>query len=100
MSAINRVRFKPRIERGLRCSYRIYDHSAMRRIVWIVDEDLPGKMSITNDAEMVVTEVIAKYPNHRIVYRDSEGRWDELKHLNGEFTTFGFIRQDDPDLMP
>lgn len=60
------------------------DHGA--RIVWIIDED--GPKSITNDAERVVADVNSNYRKYRIVYRDTEGRWDELLHNDGTFTDF------------
>lgn len=59
-------------------------------VVFIIDEDIG--MSVTNDAENVVAELLAKYPNHRIVYRDTSGDWDELQHDNTQFTGFGVYR--------
>ena len=58
--------------------------------VFIVDEDVG--MSVTNDAENVVLEVLTRYPNHRIIYRDTTGRWDELVHDNEKFTGFAPYR--------
>ncbi len=47
--------------------------------------DLGGNFpSVTNDAENVFDEVSKIYPNHRIVYRDSMGSWDEIKMHNGQ----------------
>ncbi len=38
-------------------------------------------MSVTNDAEAVVAAVLRNYPwAARIVYRDTEGEWAELRH--------------------
>ena len=51
--------------------------------------DLNIGMSVTNDAEGVVEDVINRFGSKRIVYRDSDGRWDELKHNGREFTDFG-----------
>jgi hypothetical protein len=64
-------------------------------IVFIVDLN-DGNMSVTNDAEAVVDEVVRNYRRHtpqsisgpRIIYRDSDGQWDELVHVNGVFKTF------------
>ena len=54
--------------------------------LFIVDNDVG--MTITNDAENVVKDVLSKYPEHRIIYQDTDGNWDELLHQNGEFAGF------------
>lgn len=56
--------------------------------VFIVDEDRPGQRSVTNAAEDVVLEVFRCWGNRRIIYRDTDGRWDELMHVDGTFTGF------------
>ena len=56
-------------------------------MVFITDDD-QDDMSITNDAENVVIDVLAKYPYHRIIYRDSQGEWAELLHWSGAFAGF------------
>lgn len=55
-------------------------------IVWLVDRD--SGMSVTNDAEAVVAEVHALCPGRRIIYRDTDGNWDELVHKDGVFVGF------------
>jgi hypothetical protein len=48
-----------------------------------------GHMSVTNDAEAVVADMHRQRPlrpNDRIVYCDTDGRWDELRHSHGRFT--------------
>jgi hypothetical protein len=45
--------------------------------VFLIDLNL-GNKSITNDAENVYKEIINIFPNHRIIYRDTMGRWDEI----------------------
>jgi len=45
--------------------------------VFIADKNLGGK-SVTNDAEYVLEEVHRQYPGRRLIYRDSEGQWDEI----------------------
>lgn len=51
-------------------------------IVFLVD--LGGNFkSVTNDAENVYAEVISLYPNHRVVYKDTLGSWDEIIVQNG-----------------
>jgi hypothetical protein len=56
-------------------------------ITFIIDLNR-GRKSVTNDAEWVVEKVLEKYPHNRIIYRDSQGDWDELLHNNQEFTGF------------
>lgn len=50
--------------------------------------DLNTGKSITNDAENVVRKINKSYPGRRIIYRDTDGKWDELVHKEGEFITF------------
>jgi len=59
--------------------------------VFIIDND-DGHMSVTNDAEAVVQHLNSIYPNKRIVYKDTEGEWTELLHINGRFTAYKFYR--------
>lgn len=54
--------------------------------VFLVDLNV-GK-SVTNDAENVVAEILTEYGNKRIIYRDSDGHWDELVHNGSKFTNF------------
>lgn len=56
-------------------------------VVWIRDRNL-GNVSVTNDAEAVCRRVWHDYPNRRIIYQDSTGTWDELKHQGGQFTGY------------
>lgn len=59
----------------------------------LVVTDLGGDRSVTNDAEAVVKHLASRYDlgQKRIVYRDSEGRWDGLAVQNGEFAGFVMI---------
>ena len=75
----------------------IYDAWVSPRFAWvrpeqdvIIVEDLcmPGTMSVTNDAEQVVLEVVERFGNKRILYYDTEGNLDELCHDDGLFTGF------------
>ena len=54
--------------------------------VWMLDGD--GPISITNDAEQIVERLHRQYGNRRIVYRDNDGEWRELRHRNGVFIGF------------
>jgi hypothetical protein len=66
--------------------------------VFIVDDynDASPTMSVTNNAEAVVEDVNQTFPNRRIIYRDTEGRWDELKHNNGVFVNFAPYNEELP----
>lgn len=46
--------------------------------VFLVDLDMGGR-SVTNDAEAVCEELQAAYPGKRVIYRDTMGRWDEMR---------------------
>lgn len=45
--------------------------------IFIVDLDC-GNRSITNDAENVYADIKKIFPDHRLIYRDTMGRWDEI----------------------
>lgn len=54
--------------------------------------DMDGDVSVTNSAECVVETMLQIYPEGlRILYRDTDGRWDELKHDGTKFTGFAPI---------
>lgn len=56
--------------------------------VFIEDLDM-GSMSVTNDAEYVVQTVLINHgTQRRIIYKDSEGQWDELVHDTNQFVDF------------
>jgi hypothetical protein len=56
-------------------------------VVDLYDERWPTK-SVTNDAEYVVRLAVSSQGDYPIVYRDTEGRWDELRHNGVHFTCF------------
>jgi hypothetical protein len=57
-------------------------------VAYLADAD-DGAVSVTNDAEAVVAFFINMLPpDTRLVYQDTMGRWDELKHSGGKFTGF------------
>lgn len=62
-------------------------------VVDLYDELRPTK-TVTNDAEFVTRVAlnanadIRGWPTLPIIYRDSEGQWDELMHREGHFGTF------------
>lgn len=59
------------------------------RCLIIVDADLGG-MSVTNDAENVIAAAHEAFDltNTPVIYRDSEGMYDQILHRNGEFVGF------------
>lgn len=55
-----------------------------------------GTTTITNDAEAVVQHVLNNFFGaQHIVYRDSEGMWDELLFSDGKFVGFKALRATD-----
>lgn len=72
----------------VRANYRVCRETPEE--VLIEDMNL-GRMSVTNDADNVVAEVVSVYGNKRILYIDSDGRTNELVHENGVFKKFGTI---------
>lgn len=67
-----------------RCKYL---HALIGDVVVVLDQN--GPRSVTNDAERVCREMFAFYDQHHpIVYRDTEGAWDELEHAQGAFVNF------------
>jgi len=64
-----------------------------RGIIWIVDDGANKPvLSVTNDAERVCQVINAQYPDFQIIYRDSNGDWDELVHEHGVFKRFVVAR--------
>ena len=63
-------------------------HIVPSGIICIEDKCDGNQMSVTNNAENVVIDMLEHYGDCPIVYRDTEGRWDELKHDGKKFTGF------------
>lgn len=62
-----------------------------RTLLIITDLNKPGARSVTNDIENVLAECLQTYGRNlpaRIIYRDSEGVWDGIKHNQGTFRGF------------
>jgi hypothetical protein len=74
------------MKRRAHWSFVKVDHA--NKIVWIRDDD--GPLSVTNAAEQVVSEAIGESEDgkdtttYRLFYKDSDDRWDELLHAQGE----------------
>lgn len=65
-------------------------------VIWIEDTGREC-LSVTNDAHAVVAELAAEYGDRRIIYKDSMGAWDELKHDGAVFTGFAPARNMSPE---
>lgn len=59
--------------------------------------DLGGAPSVTNDAEAVIGElgVVGVDLTQPVIYRDTEGQWDELVVTNSQFSGFRFLNTTD-----
>ncbi len=76
----------------IRSDYTVVRVDPKQKIVWLVDNDSEGCKSVTNDAERVCAEIEKLHTGHRIIYRDSDGNWDELVHLGGHFNHYAPAR--------
>jgi hypothetical protein len=74
--------------------YVAIDHA--RTMIFIADDD--GPLSVTNDAEAVTAAAASQdeegrdIRSYRLIYRDSDGHWDELVHERGVFKGFAPAR--------
>ena len=62
-------------------------------VVLVIDLDLGGG-SVTNDAEQVIQELATSGGNLDalvILYRDSEGRWDQIVTRHSQFVGFRMV---------
>lgn len=62
--------------------------------------DLGTGMSVTNDAEAVIlalAQLVPDFATKRVLYRDTEGTWDEIAHADGEFECFRYIGTQTPE---
>lgn len=80
-----------------------YHYEVIGDVIVIYDDhNLSGKSkTVTNAAEEVIAEVgkaIGGFGGRRVVYRDSNGVFDELVlDAEGRFAAFGFLRADTLD---
>lgn len=68
-----------------------YQHSFVNGVLCIVDTGHETTKSLTNDIEHVLAELSAslgKLMPTSVVYRDSTGRWDGIRHSGGAFGGF------------
>ena len=61
--------------------------------VYIVDRNLGGMMSVTNDVDAVLLEIHRHIDltGREVTYRDSEGKVDRLVHDKGVFVKFDIL---------
>lgn len=62
-----------------------YTYTVEGSIIAIVDLDL-GSKSVTNDIENVLTDIradLGELAGYSVIYRDSLGRWDGVRLVNG-----------------
>lgn len=58
----------------------------------IIDQD--GPVSVTNDVEAVIADLVEEGVNvdsKRVLYRDSEGLWDQILTTEGRFHDFRIL---------
>lgn len=76
----------------IRCGFFVEEEDFLGTRLLLCDTNSPGKMSVTNDAENVVrvlTEAGRLKPDTQLLYRDSDGRIDEIRH-DGRGNFLGF----------
>lgn len=72
----------------LRC---VFEHTSTDPwVIYLSDmcDSHPGALSMTNDAERVCKWAAIEWPTHRVMYRDTDDRWDEMVHTKGVFNGF------------
>lgn len=75
-----------------RSQYEWFVRSEAPGALFVIDLDNGGR-SVTNDIEQVCAELVTQgvlSPGHRLVYRDSEGIWDEVQ-LDERCAFNGFV---------
>lgn len=82
------------------CYFQRYEAEGGNSIIVVVDlyDDRWPTKSVTNDAEYVVRLAVQTQGDFPIVYRDTEGRWDELRHRKGNFACFRALDTHDLNL--
>lgn len=58
------------------------------QVVYIIDTGHTGHRSVTNDVERVCEVMFLTYGNRRVIYKDTQDRWDEIVHDHGVFKQF------------
>ncbi|MBO0931910.1 hypothetical protein [Fibrella aquatilis] len=68
-----------------------YTYTVEGNIIVITDLDL-GNKSVTNDIENVLAEIrteLGELAGYAVIYRDSLGRWDGVRLVNGAVLFYG-----------
>lgn len=95
--AENRKRDLATTASAARFSYEVNSHYASLYTIeidqaLILITDTGGSLSVTNDAEAVIADLLQAHPLEakvlRIIYRDSDGRWDGMAVADGVFAGF------------
>ena len=76
----------------------LYTTHIVDGIIIVYDQCDGNQMSVTNNAEGVIDELNRDFGTvgRRVIYRDTDGRWDELKVDNkGAFSGFGSLGTED-----
>jgi hypothetical protein len=77
-----------------------WHHQEIGSVVAIYDDFSGTEMSVTNDAEQVIEALRSigiDFTGKRVIYRDTDGQWDEMRIANGEFAGFASIGQQSLD---
>ena len=84
------------MEQSNRIAHADYTYTIINGVVCVIDEG--GAPSVTNDAEAVIAELASTgvdLINQPVIYRDTEGQWDELLLVDGQFSGFRFLQTTD-----
>jgi hypothetical protein len=77
----------------------LYEVILREEAVCVVDMHDGTSMSVTNDAERVVEDLAGRglLDNRRLIYKDTNGVWDEIQHKDGRFVGFKTLGATDLD---
>ncbi len=76
----------------------VYSWAVVDGVICVTDEN--GPRSVTNDAEAVIADLARKgvdLASMPVVYRDTEGTWDQLVVEDGRFDGFRLLGEEDRD---
>ena len=78
------------------CFKAEFSYQIKGNTICIVDQCNGECKSVTNDVENVIAKIAfdgVDLCNHRVIYRDTDGIWDEIVCKNGEFKGFRSINE-------
>lgn len=73
-----------------------WHHQEIGNVIAIYDDFSGSEMSVTNDAEQVIEALVSmgvSLNGKRVIYRDTDGQWDELRIRDNEFAGFAPISE-------